>query len=53
MSEEMKRVWKILNERYGIYTMEQLKEEMAKTKLNIGIFTMPFKDSPQETIKAE
>ncbi len=42
MSEEMKRLWKILNERYGIYTMEQLREEMAKTKLDIGIFTMPF-----------
>ncbi|NFM47507.1 hypothetical protein FDB72_15505 [Clostridium botulinum] len=42
MSEEMKRLWKILNERYGIYTMEQLKEEMAKTELDIGIFTMPF-----------
>ncbi|MBO0571830.1 hypothetical protein FDF50_08415 [Clostridium botulinum] len=42
MSEEMKRLWKILNERYGIYTMEQLREEMAKTELDIGIFTMPF-----------
>lgn len=42
MSEEMKRLWKILNERYGIYTMEQLGEEMAKTELDIGIFTMPF-----------
>ncbi|WP_159036055.1 hypothetical protein [Clostridium botulinum] len=39
MSEEMKRIWKILNERYGIYTMEQLKEEIAKTELDIGIFT--------------
>ncbi|HIG0361871.1 TPA: hypothetical protein ACX96Z_003519 [Clostridium sporogenes] len=42
MSEEMKRLWKILNERYGIYTMEQLRGEMAKTELDIGIFTMPF-----------
>lgn len=42
MSEEMKRLWKILNELYEIYTMEQLKEEMSKTELDIGIFTMPF-----------
>ncbi|EPS56394.1 TPA: hypothetical protein ACXDAY_002846 [Clostridium botulinum] len=53
MSEEMKRIWKILNERYGIYTMGQLKKEMAKTVLDIGIFTMPFKDSPQEINKVE
>ncbi|EPY2307639.1 hypothetical protein ACXATD_003336 [Clostridium sporogenes] len=38
----MKRLWKILNERYGIHSMEQLNEEMAKTELDIGIFTMPF-----------
>ncbi|APF25407.1 hypothetical protein NPD5_238 [Clostridium sporogenes] len=42
MSEHMKRIWQVLNERYGIYTMKQLKEEMAKTELDIGIFTMPF-----------
>ncbi|AKA68496.1 hypothetical protein [Clostridium scatologenes] len=42
MSEEMKRAWKILNDRYGIYTMKQLKDEMAKTVLDIGIFTMPL-----------
>lgn len=42
MSEKMKRLWKILNERYGIYTMEQLREGMAKTELDIGIFTMPL-----------
>lgn len=39
MCEEMKRVWKILNERYGIYTEEQLRREMKKTVLDIGIFT--------------
>lgn len=43
MSEELKRLWKILNEEYGIFTMEQLREEMDKTKLDIGIFTMPPK----------
>ncbi len=42
MSKEMKRLWQTLNERYGIYTMEQLREEMAKIELDIGIFTMPF-----------
>lgn len=42
IGEEMKRLWKILNEDYGIYTMEQLREEMNKTKLDIGIFTMPI-----------
>lgn len=45
MSEELKRLWKILNEKYGIFTMEQLREEMDKTKLDIGIFTMPPKKS--------
>ncbi|AUN22227.1 hypothetical protein RSJ22_12565 [Clostridium botulinum] len=42
MSEEMKRLWKILNESYGIYTIEELRREIAKTELDIGIFTMPF-----------
>lgn len=43
MCEELQRLWKILNERYGIYTEKQLREEMKKTKLDIGIFTMPLK----------
>ncbi|MBY6913783.1 hypothetical protein [Clostridium botulinum] len=38
----MKRIWKILNESYGIYTIEELRREIAKTELDIGIFTMPF-----------
>lgn len=42
MSDELKRMWKILNKRYGIYTMEQLREDMEKTELDIGIFTMPI-----------
>lgn len=35
----MKRIWEVLNNRYGIYTEEQLKEEMKRTVLDIGIFT--------------
>ncbi|WP_179631852.1 hypothetical protein [Clostridium peptidivorans] len=40
----MKRIWEVLNNRYGIYTKEQLKEEMKKTVLDIGIFTMPINE---------
>ncbi|WMJ81933.1 hypothetical protein RBU49_06710 [Clostridium sp. MB40-C1] len=43
MSEEMKRIWKILN-KHGIYTEDQLKKEMRKTVLDIGIFTTSLKE---------
>ncbi|MDU4599280.1 hypothetical protein [Clostridium botulinum] len=39
MSEHMKRIWQVLNKHYGIYTKEQLRKEMKKTTLDIGIFT--------------
>lgn len=42
MSEEIEKLWEVLNNRYGIYTKEQLKEEMKKTVLDIGILTMPL-----------
>lgn len=33
-------LWEILNEKYGIYTMEQLDEALEKLpKLDISIFT--------------
>lgn len=42
-SEEMtvEKAWDILHSR-GIYTIEELDEELKKTKLEIGMFTMPF-----------
>lgn len=41
--EEMtvEKAWDILNSR-GIYTIEELDYELKKTKLEIGMFTMPF-----------
>ena len=33
---------KYLKEKYGISTLEQLREEMKKAELDIGIFTMPI-----------
>lgn len=42
-SEEMtvEKAWDILHSR-GIYTIEELDYELKKTKLEIGMFTMPF-----------
>jgi len=42
-TEEMtvEKAWDILHSR-GIYTIEELDEELKKTKLEIGMFTMPF-----------
>lgn len=48
-TEEMtvEKAWDILHSR-GIYTIEELDEELKKTKLEIGMFTMP---SAKENVK--
>lgn len=39
MENKLDMLFKMLSIEFGITTMEQLKSEMKKTKLNIGIFT--------------
>lgn len=42
MTEEEEKVWNDLNS-YGIYTMEEFKEAVKRTKLDIKVFTAPIK----------
>ena len=48
MSEKLAAKWKILNERYGVFTEKQLWEEIKNTPLDVGIFTMPFENIQKE-----
>ncbi|MCT8975530.1 hypothetical protein N4T77_02850 [Clostridium sp. CX1] len=40
--ERLEQTWKYLNE-YGIYTDEDVEKYIKENALDIGIFTMPFK----------
>lgn len=42
--KRVKELWGYLNE-IGIYTEEQLDKYIADNPLDIGIFTMPYKNS--------
>lgn len=44
MNEELKRLWKILEDEYDIHTLEDFRKASKATKLDIGIFTSPLKE---------
>ena len=48
MNEELRRLWKLLNDKYGIYTEEELRKEIENTKLDIGFFTTGGPNKIQE-----
>ena len=47
---DMKKAWEYLNS-HGIYTIEQLKEEAKKVKIDIGVFVTPLSDENQNLNK--